>query len=73
VITFKLDARSLASFWSGVSAWIADEGKYKIHVGASSEDIRATGDFSLPKKIMVEKTHDVLYPNLLLHEISPEK
>jgi len=73
VITFKLDARSLASFWSGVSAWIADEGKYKIHVGASSEDIRATGEFSLPKKIMVEKTHDVLYPNLLLHEISPEK
>jgi beta-glucosidase len=73
VVTFKLDGRSLASFWSGISAWIADEGKYKIHIGASSDDIRAAAEFSVPKKLLVEKTHDVLYPNFLLHEISPKK
>jgi beta-glucosidase len=73
VLTFKLDARSLASFWSGISAWMADEGTYKIHIGASSDDIRSTTEFSVPKKIMVEKTQDVLYPNFLLHEISPKK
>jgi len=73
VVTFKLDGRSLASFWSGISAWIADEGKYKIHIGASLDDIRAAAEFSVPKKLLVEKTHDVLYPNFLLHEISPKK
>lgn len=73
VLTFKIDARSLASFWSGLSAWVADEGNYKVQIGASSEDIRQTAEFNLPKRKIVEKTHDVLYPNFLLHEITPAK
>lgn len=69
-ISFVLDARSLASFWSGSSSWIADKGNYEIRMGASSTDIRQTISFSLPEKIEVEKLNNVLYPNLPVKELS---
>jgi beta-glucosidase len=69
-LSFDLDARALASFWSGVSAWVAEKGDYEVRIGASSKDIRLKHSFNLPEDIVVEKVHDVLYPNFILKELS---
>ena len=62
-ITFTLDARSLASFWTNSSSWVAEKGTYEVRIGASSKDIRLTSEFILPQTVIVEKVHQVLYPN----------
>lgn len=69
-LSFELDERALASFWSGIDAWVADKGDYEVRIGASSKDIRLKASFTLPENIIVEKVHDVLYPNFILKEIS---
>ena len=69
-LTFELGARSLASFWSGISAWVADKGDYEILIGASSKDIRLKAKFNLAEQIVVEKVHDVLYPNFYFNELT---
>jgi len=69
-VTFTLDARSLASFWSGISSWVAEKGKYGVEVGASSRDIRLKADFNVPETLTVEKLHRVLYPNRALKELN---
>jgi len=69
-LSFELDERSLASFWSGKSAWVADKGEYEIRIGASSKDIRLKSTFELLEELIVEKVHDVLYPNFILKELS---
>ena len=69
-ISFELDARSLSSFWSGISSWVADSGDYEVRIGASSSDIRLSAPFNLPKDIIVEKVNDVLYPNFAMKELS---
>jgi beta-glucosidase len=66
---FELDKQALASFWSGISAWVADKGDYEVRIGASSKDIRLKAKFNLPEKIIVEKVHDVLYPNFYMEEL----
>jgi len=67
---FVLDPHALASFWTGKSAWIADKGAYEVRIGASSKDIRLKATFNLPKDIVVEKVHDVLYPNFEMKELT---
>ena len=69
-LSFELDERSLASFWSGISAWVADKGDYEVRICASSKDIREKASFNLPSDIVVEKVHDVLYPNFMMKELS---
>jgi beta-glucosidase len=69
-LTFTLDGRALASYWSGISTWVADAGKYEVKIGASSRDIKATASFSLDKSTIVEKEHYVLYPDRYVKEIS---
>ena len=69
-LSFELDERSLASFWSGISSWVADKGVYEVRVGASSKDIRLKTLFTLQEDIVVEKVHDVLYPNFMMKELS---
>ncbi len=69
-LTFSLNARSLASFRSGISAWVADKGSYEVRIGASSKDVRLTSSFFVPKDIVVERVHDVLYPNFAMKELS---
>ncbi len=69
-LSFELDERSLASFWSGISAWVADKGNYEVRIGASSKNIKLKGSFNLGKEIVVEKVHDVLYPNFMMKEMS---
>lgn len=69
-LTFTLNARALASFWSGVSSWIADKGVYEVRIGSSSKDIHAKASFTVPESIVVEKLSNVLYPNLVIKELS---
>jgi len=69
-LSFTLDARSLASFWTNISSWVAEKGTYEVRIGASSKDIRLTSGFTLPQTIVVEKVHKVLYPNLPVAELS---
>ncbi|MEI6139135.1 MAG: glycoside hydrolase family 3 C-terminal domain-containing protein [Mariniphaga sp.] len=69
-LSFSLDVHSLASFQSGLSAWVADAGNYEVRIGASSKDIRLKGSFNLPEQVIVEKVPDVLYPNFAIKELS---
>ncbi len=69
-LSFVLDARALASFWSGIDAWLADKGDYEVRIGASSTDIRLRDTFTLPAPLTVEKVHDVLYPNFNFKEMT---
>ena len=73
VLSFELNGKLLASFWSGISAWVADKGTYEVRIGASSKDIRLKTSFNLPNDIIVEKVHDVLYPNFYMEELSRNK
>ena len=67
--SFELNPRSLASFRSGISAWVADKGDYEVRIGASSKDIRLKASFNVPSDLVVEKVHDVLYPNFAMEEL----
>lgn len=69
-LSFKLDARSLSSFWTNISSWVAEKGDYEVRVGASSKDIRLKAGFTLPKAVVVEKVHSVLYPNRPIIDLS---
>jgi len=69
-VSFTLTNRDLASFRTDLSSWVADKGTYEVRIGASSNDIRQKTSFDLPEVVVVEKVHNVLYPNLPLKELS---
>lgn len=69
-LTFTIDARSLASFWTNISSWVAEKGDYEVRIGASSKDIRLTSTFNLPQTVVVEKVNPVLYPNRPVTDLS---
>jgi len=69
-LIFELDDRSLASFRTGISSWVADKGEYQVRIAASSKDIRLKASFILPEHIVVEKVHDVMFPNFAMKELS---
>jgi beta-glucosidase len=71
-VSFMITASELASFNPNASAWIADAGTYKIRIGASSEDLRLQGMFSLKTPITVEKCNRVLLPEVNINEITPQ-
>ena len=72
-ISFELNKRSLASFQSGISAWVADKGDFQVRIGSSSKDIRLKDSFNLPENQIVEIVHDVMYPNFAMEELSQRK
>ena len=69
-VIFTLAKRDLASFRTDLSSWVTDKGTYEVRIGASSNDIRQKISFDLPETVVVEKVHNVLYPNLPLKELS---
>jgi beta-glucosidase len=71
-ITFTLIPRSLASFNTAASSWIADAGEYEVKVGASCEDIRQTATFNLDQDITVKKVSKALIPQESITELKPE-
>ena len=60
-LTLKVSAYQLASFNEASSAWETAAGSYKVHFGASVDDIRATAPFTL-KKAQNWPVHNVLAP-----------
>jgi len=61
VLTFQVDKYTLASFNEAASAWETEAGVYKVLFGASVEDIRATGSYTL-RKAESFPVHDALAP-----------
>lgn len=68
-LAFSLNPKDLASFDTGLSAWVADAGKYEVKIGASSEDIKLIKSFTLSKKTTVEKVHKALSPLVAIDEL----
>ena len=68
-INFTINSADLASFDTKLTSWVADAGKYTVKIGASSDDIRQTANFNLPKSIVVEKDHKVLVPEVEIQEL----
>jgi beta-glucosidase len=68
-IQFLLEAKDLASFDTNSTSWIAEAGKYTVKVAASSENIKQTASFSLPKELIVEKCNKVLAPKVEINEL----
>ena len=60
-LTFRLNARDLASFDAEQSAWLVEGGKYQVQIGASSTDIQLEADFAA-KEMVVEKVNRALVP-----------
>jgi beta-glucosidase len=72
-LSFTIDSRSLASFDSSVSSWIADAGTYTVKIGASSRDIRQSATFTLAKTLAVKKETASLSPKATINELTPTK
>ena len=50
-LTFTLDKRAFAYFNTDINDWYVEEGKYGIHIGASSRDIRCSGQVALASTV----------------------
>ncbi len=48
---FELTSRDLASFSMSDNLWVATAGKYRISIGASSEDIRVSKTFDIKESV----------------------
>ena len=68
-ITMSLTPKDLASFLEAQHAWVAEAGKYKVAVGASSLDIRKTAEFTLAKELTVEKVNKAFALTQPVHEL----
>ena len=64
-----ITADDLASFDTKSTSWIAEAGKYTIKAGASSNDIKSTAVFDLPKDIVTEKCNKVLVQQVEINEL----
>ncbi|MDR2292401.1 MAG: glycoside hydrolase family 3 C-terminal domain-containing protein [Prevotellaceae bacterium] len=60
-VELKINIYDLASFSETESAWVTDNGEYKLLIGTSSNDIKKTLNLTVPNKV-IEKTHDVMKP-----------
>jgi len=70
-LTFVLDTKSLASFDTKSSAWVADAGKYTVKIGSSSVNISQTAAFELGKYMIVDKESAALSPKVEIKELKP--
>ncbi len=68
-LTMTLVPKDLASFLEAQRAWVAEAGKYKVAVGASSLDIRKTAEFTLAKELTVEKVNKAFALTQPVHEL----
>lgn len=47
VVNFSLSSEDLSYYDPAVHGWVAEPGKFKVHVAASSDDVRETASFEL--------------------------
>jgi beta-glucosidase len=70
-VSFILDARSLASFDTDTSSWVAEAGEYRVQAGASLGDIRLSAVFHVEKEIVVSKVNRALTPSVEISRLKP--
>ena len=70
-LTLTVKNKELASFDTGNSMWVVDNGTYTIQLGASSSDIRATMDISLTKRSEY-KVNNVMKEQFNIDAIKPD-
>ena len=70
LVSFVLDARSLASFDTATETWVAEKGDYKVKIGASSTDIKKSEKFNLANDLNVLKVHKALAPASEIKELT---
>jgi beta-glucosidase len=70
-LKLTLSPKDLASFLESKSAWIAEAGTYKVLVGASSENIKKTAEFTVAKEITVEKVKKAFELDSKFTELKP--
>lgn len=68
-ISFVISPKDLASFDTSSSSWIAEDGKYRVMIGASSINLPKTAEFSVPEEIVVEKCNKVMAPQSPINEL----
>lgn len=69
ILTFTLNPEDLASFDTNQSAWIAEEGKYHVKIGASSNNIKLSKPFDLAKTLTVQKVSRALTPQTTINDL----
>ena len=67
-LTFTLRADDLASFDTSSESWLTEAGTYTVKAAASSQDIRQTASFAVPRDITAEKVDKVLVPQVAIQE-----
>jgi beta-glucosidase len=68
-ITFTILPKDLASFDTARSSWVAESGEYMLKIGASSEDIKLSQAFTLPKEVVTEKDSKAMAPSVQIDEL----
>lgn len=68
-VTLTFDRHSLAWYNAEASAWVMEKGDYVAKVAASSREAKLEVPFTVKKARVVEKTHDVMHPNMELNTI----
>ncbi len=48
-VSFTLDKAAMSYYDPAVHDWVAEPGRFTVQVGASSRDIRASGEFVVAK------------------------
>jgi len=71
ILTFVIEKRSLASFDTASSSWVAEAGTYEVKIGASSKDIRQKSSFRLDKALLVKKESRALTPKRTIKRLAP--
>ncbi len=66
--TFTITSNDLASYQTKLSSWVADAGIYTIKIG-TSQTVKQSASFKLPKDIIVEKTTKSLVPKTPVNEL----
>jgi beta-glucosidase len=68
-LTFTLTAADLASYNTAAESWITDAGTYAVRAGASSQNIKQTASFSVPKEVVIKKSRALLVPQASIAEL----
>lgn len=72
VLTMTLDAKSLASFHTDKSQWIADKGEYTVLIGRSSRDTPLKDSFTLADNLVVERVKAAFTEKLPFKDLVPK-
>jgi beta-glucosidase len=68
-LTFTLTAADLASYNTAAESWITDAGTYVVRAGASSQNIKQTASFAVPKEVVIKKSRALLAPQVTIAEL----